>query len=127
MGFWRMKSVLPPVLELKRLRIAKKHNRLAATVLSIVLGLALIFILSGLRGHLLARSQVVVALLIVGTAEAYSDPSVRQGNVQATWLYVPALSSASLRSREFHQYEWQVSEVPEEHSALRTAIEHTQT
>jgi hypothetical protein len=69
MGFWRMKSVLPPVLELKRLRIAKKHNRLAATVWSIVLGPALLFILSGLRGHHLARSQVVVALLIVGAAE----------------------------------------------------------
>jgi hypothetical protein len=35
-----------------------------ATVLSVVLGLALIFILSALHGHLLARSQVVVALRI---------------------------------------------------------------
>jgi hypothetical protein len=43
-----------------------------ATVLSVVLGLALIFILSALHGHLLAWSQVVVALLIVGTAEAYA-------------------------------------------------------
>jgi hypothetical protein len=72
MGFWRMKSILPPDLELKRLTIAKKHNRLVLAVLSFVLGLALIFIVCTLHGHPLARSQFVAALLIVGTAEAYS-------------------------------------------------------
>jgi hypothetical protein len=104
MGFWRMKSVLPPDLELKRLRIAKKHNRLVATVLSVVLGLALIFILSALHGHLLARSQVVVALLIVGTAQADAIYRILQYDKEMCrqlGFLCPHCHQPLLRSREF--------------------------
>jgi hypothetical protein len=72
MGFLRMKSILPPDLELKRLTIAKKHNQLVLAMCSVVLGLALIFIVSRLHGHALPRSQFIAALLIVGTVEAYA-------------------------------------------------------
>jgi hypothetical protein len=71
MGFWRMKSILPPDLELKRLTIAKRHNQLVLALSSVVLSLAFIFIVSALYGRTLPRSQFIVALLIVGTAEAY--------------------------------------------------------
>jgi len=70
MAFGKMKSVLPPDLESKRVTIAKKHNLLVCALMVGVFGLVfLVVLLPGRRP--IPTSQVVAALLVAGGAEAY--------------------------------------------------------
>ncbi len=67
-----MKSVLPPELESKRIKIAKVHNLLVCVLLGLLFGLLLIAVLlPHSPTHKPFSMVLVVAFLAIGLLEAY--------------------------------------------------------